>query len=250
LSRRHLLVIGAQRCGTTYLVALLDAHPDIAMARPQRPEPKVFLSAELAKRGLAWYEATYFAHATSESLLGEKSTSYIEVQESAALALAVLGGVTEIVAQIRDPVARAISNWRLSTSHGFEDRPLAVALADNLKGPRDWDRSATSVSPFTYLERGRYLDQLEPWLERFPSTVHITTLEDLIEAPESIAALYAGLGVDSVLPMRDVATTINRSPGELPPELEPGLLNQLREYFHDGDLRLQARLGRQLPWVA
>ena len=27
---RHLLVIGAQRCGTTYLHDLLAAHPDIA----------------------------------------------------------------------------------------------------------------------------------------------------------------------------------------------------------------------------
>ena len=45
---RHLLVIGAQRCGTTYLHDLLDAHPEIAMARPARPEPKVFLADELA----------------------------------------------------------------------------------------------------------------------------------------------------------------------------------------------------------
>ena len=39
-------MIGGQRCGTTYLHTMLDAHPDITMARPARPEPKVFLDAE------------------------------------------------------------------------------------------------------------------------------------------------------------------------------------------------------------
>ena len=42
----HFLVVGAQRCGTTYLHDLLAAHPEIAMARPARPEPKAFLREE------------------------------------------------------------------------------------------------------------------------------------------------------------------------------------------------------------
>ena len=31
---RYLLVVGAQRCGTTYLYQVLDEHPEIAMAKP------------------------------------------------------------------------------------------------------------------------------------------------------------------------------------------------------------------------
>ena len=46
MSSRHLLVIGAQRSGTTYLHSMLEAHPDVAMAQPPRPEPKVFCSDE------------------------------------------------------------------------------------------------------------------------------------------------------------------------------------------------------------
>ena len=44
---RHLLVVGAQRCGTTYLSRALDAHPDVTMARPSPPEPKVFCDEEV-----------------------------------------------------------------------------------------------------------------------------------------------------------------------------------------------------------
>jgi hypothetical protein len=245
---RHLLVIGAQRCGTTYLTRLLDAHPCIAMARPARPEPKVFLSDEAAGRGLAWYESTYFSHASSEPLFGEKSTSYIEIPEAAARALAMLGDA-EVVAQLRDPVARAVSNWRLSTEHGLEDRPLADALADNADGPRPWDPAVTSVSPFAYLERGRYIRQLQTWFRLFGSGVHVTFLEDLVERPESIGDVYASLGVDPRYRPRAVGR-VNRSVGDPPVELPPSLLARLREYFRDSDERLQECLGRRLPWVA
>ena len=163
---RHLLVIGAQRCGTTYLHDVLAAHPRVAMARPARPEPKVFLSDDLAGRGRGWYLATYFAHATVEEVLGEKSTSYLDHPDAADRALEVLGDPM-ILVQLRDPVERAVSHWAFSRDSGLETRSLADALTANLEGPLPWDRSLTSVSPYAYLERGRYVDQLEPWLGRF-----------------------------------------------------------------------------------
>ena len=72
---RHLLVVGAQRCGTTYLSRALDAHPDATMARPSPPEPKVFCDASLSSRGAESYHRTWFAHARDETLLGDKSSS-------------------------------------------------------------------------------------------------------------------------------------------------------------------------------
>ena len=105
-------------------------------------------------------------------------------------------GEAEIVVQLRDPVKRAVSNWRFSTHHGVEDRPLDQALTENLEGPRDWDRGKTSVSPFAYLERGRYTAYLQPWFDRFPGHVHVRFLEDHLADPGSIGDLYAALGVD------------------------------------------------------
>jgi hypothetical protein len=242
---RHLLVIGGQRCGTTYLTALLDSHPDITMASPARPEPKVFLSAELAARGLDWYRATYFAHATSEQLLGEKSTSYIDVPQAAARARSVLDRA-DIVVQLRDPIARAVSNWRFSKENGLEHRPLVQALEDNLEGPLPWDPSVTSVSPFAYLERGRYADHLEPWLSSFPDSVHVTFLHDVVNQ-SSIGSLYADLGVDAEHRPSGMRDVVNESEGESPP-LGAELEARLRDYFRDSDERLQAQLGRDVPW--
>ncbi len=244
---RHLLVIGGQRCGTTWVYELLAAHPDIAMASPARPEPKVFMSASLAARGYEWYRATYFVHATSEPVLGEKSTSYLEDGEAPARAAAVLGEAS-IVVQLRDPVARAVSNWRFSTAHGLEERPLAEALEDNLLGPRAWDPAQTSVSPYAYLERGRYVDHLEPWWASFPDTVCVRFLE---ETPERspMAPLYAALGVDPEFRPPDEGRRANASNGGGPPSLDAALLDRLRDYYRDPDSRLAARLGRPLPWT-
>ncbi len=216
------------------------------MARPARPEPKVFLSEELAAHGLDWYRATYFSHATSERLLGEKSTSYLDVPQAAARARSVLGRA-DIVVQLRDPIARAVSNWRFSRQNGLEHRLLAQALEDNLEGSLPWDPSVTSVSPFAYLERGRYLDHLEPWFAVFPDSVHVTFLHDVGQQQSSIASLYADLAVDAEHRPSGLRDVVNESEGE-PPRLGVELEARLRDYFRDSDERLQDRLRRELPW--
>jgi hypothetical protein len=244
---RYLLVIGAQRCGTTYLHALLDAHPDISMARPARPEPKFFLAPDSEARGLAWYRCAYFSHATSQSLLGEKSTSYLEDTQAARRAATVLGRA-EIIVMLRDPVARAVSNWRFSTANGLEDRPLAQALNENLDEARDWDPLVTSVSPYAYVERGRYVDYLEPWWASFPETVHVRFMEELVSRSSSVAELYRALGVDPGFQPAALGQPIHAAEGPAP-ELHPALVVRLRDCFSESDARLRARLGRELPWA-
>jgi len=218
------------------------------MARPARPEPKVFLSDELSQRGRDWYRETYFAHATSESLVGEKSTSYIEDPKAAERAMEVLGHA-DIVVLLRDPVERAVSNWRFSTENGFETRPVETALRDNLAGARDWDKASASVSPFAYLERGRFADYLDPWFSTFPSSTHVHFLSDLMNDDAAVRGLYAGLGVDPVFLPSDRHQVVNQS-RESAPTLSADLVESLREYFSTSDRALSDRLGRGLPWPA
>ena len=98
---------------------------------------------------------------------------------------AVLGDA-RIVVQLRDPVERAISNWKFSP----RQRPRGAARsarrssATSTGPPRTGTRGARSVSPYAYLERGRYAEQLVPWLETFPGLVRVQFLEDLVADPE------------------------------------------------------------------
>lgn len=243
----HLLVIGAQRCGSSYLSDALDAHPDITMARPARPEPKVFCDADKASRGLAWYRRTWFAHAGDERLLGDKSTSYLEDPKGPARAADMLGE-PHVVALLRDPVQRAVSNWRLSTEHDLERRPLEEALRADLTGEQPWDPSTTSVSPFAYLRRGRYVEHLEPWTSTFSDRTHVLFLEELLADPSVLDRLFRDLGVDPER-TRGAGPTepVNSSQGDRP-VLSDALRGTLEEYFTASNAALAAHLGRELPW--
>lgn len=250
---RHLLVVGGQRCGSTYLAGLLDAHPGITMARPSRPEPKVFCSEEATTRGAEWYRRSWFDHAGDEAFLGEKSASYLETPQAPARAARMLGHV-EVVAILRDPVDRAVSNWRFSTDHGLETRPLATALRENLVASEPWDPTLTSASPFAYVERGRYAAHLRPWVEQFPESTHVLFLPELVppehgHAPGSdpLADLVTALGLSSApLPPRDGAR-INTSETEASP-LSEGLVADLRRHYAESDAALRELLRRDLPW--
>lgn len=242
---RHFLVIGAQRSGTSYLRDMLAEHPAISMAEPARPEPKVFLAPD--PPGHAAYDAAYFGHADEGDLLGEKSTSYLEDVACGERAVAVLGHDVRFLVQVRDPVARAVSHWRFSTDHGFENRGLTEALTANLDGPLPWDPARTSVSPYAYLERGRYADYLRPWLERWPGRVRVQFLEDLAATPRVIAATYAWLGVDPGYRPAGLGRATNASRAAVP-RLGSKLQAALREWFADADAELAALLGMRLPW--
>ncbi|MGZ5399199.1 MAG: sulfotransferase family protein [Nocardioides sp.] len=238
----HFLVVGAQRCGTTYLHDLLAAHPEIAMARPARPEPKVFLRDEPVDADA--YRAEFFGHAGDARLLGEKSTSYLEVPGVPERVADTLGS-PRIVAQLRDPIARAVSNWSFSRDHGVEDRPLVEALRADLASPRVWDPSSSSVSPYAYVARGRYVDDLLRWAGRFD--VHVQFLEELIDDRDTIGDLYAWLGVDATVRPDVGAAPVNASSTETG-ELDDDLVAELRDHYRDSDAALAELLGRALPW--
>ncbi len=217
------------------------------MARPALPEPKVFLSDAQAAKGRDWYRETYFAHAGSETLLGEKSTSYIEDPKAPARVARVLG-VVEIAVLLRDPVQRAVSNWRFSTDNGLEARSLEVALRENLQGTRAWDRRSSSVSPYNYLERGRYCDHLLPWFVAFPSNMHVLFSQPLMDDDEVLRHLFGSLGVDPGFRPTRQGRVVNQS-REPAPSVSGELAGLLREYFADSDYALSKLLGRDLPWA-
>ncbi len=129
----------------------------------------------------------------------------------------------------------------------MEARSVTEALTSNLDGPLPWDPQLTSVSPYAYLERGRYADYLAPWLDAFPNLVRVQFLEDLVEDPDRIGELYEWLGVDAGVRPDSLGQRVNQ--GERPEDsLDDALVDRLRDYFHDSDRALAGLLGRELPW--
>jgi len=242
----HFVIIGAQRCGTTYLTRLLDEHPEIEMAKPLRPEPRFFLDDQKFGRGVEHYEEQYFSDPGAR-VRGEKSTSYIE-HDLAVLRIASVLPDATIVAVVRDPVARALSNYRFSCAEGVETLPLVDALKVNGTAERAWDEARFSVSPFAYLERGRYADALARVAQHVPrERLQVLVFEELVADASVLAALYERLGVDPGFRPPGLGAPVNASTDT--GALDAATEAWLRTYYAEPNRRLEEFLGRPLPWA-
>lgn len=241
----HFVIIGAQRCGTTYLTRRLDEHPEIEMAKPFRPEPKFFLDEEQYARGIDHYRARYFAGAIAR-VWGEKSTSYIEHAAAVDRIVTMLPDAPIIVV-LRDPVARAVSNHRFSTAEGVETLPLVEALRADEAGGRPWDQSRFSVSPFAYVRRGRYVEALERVVRQVaPERLVVLVFEELVAESAVLRTLYERLGVDPSFDSMGTNAPVNASSGV--DALDPLTEAWLRAYYAEPNRRLEELLGRRMPW--
>jgi hypothetical protein len=247
LGADRFVVVGGQRCGTTSLHELLDSHPAISMIRPARPEPKLFLGADFADK-LTHHERR--DPVAPGRLSGEKSVTYLETPGVAAR-IADRYPRARIIAILREPIDRAISNYRYTRDNGLESLAIDDAL-DPAAEERPFDRAAISASPYHYLRRGRYIDHLRRFTDVFPSNrVHVVLLEELIGRPESIVELLRFLGLE---PVRDATFArwgwSDRSDGD--DELTPTRRRALDEYFASPNEQLADHLGRDLAdwWTA
>lgn len=195
MKREHFFIVGAQRSSTTFLYNLLDQHPSIQMARPVQPEPKFFLDDDMFSCGLDFYEHHFFNADRGVSIWGEKSTSYIE-SETAAMRIHECYPGARLVFVLRDPIDRAMSNYRFSVDNGFETLPMWDAFFP--ERPRQFDPKSVSASPYAYLARGHYINFIRLYERCCPaSPIKIILQEALIKDIGVVRDLYRFLGVDS-----------------------------------------------------
>lgn len=167
---RHILLVGGQRCGTTWLRDLLASQSGIRSPLVVRPEPKFFLQDDAHQR----YDALF--PPDGGRWLLDKSTTYLEEPDAAARAAACVPD-SVVVAVVRDPIERAFSNWRFSVANEMEYLPFGECLTEDAEA-RPWQ--GLSTSPFHYLRRGRYRELLEPWLHAFDSNVVVLQYERMV----------------------------------------------------------------------
>jgi hypothetical protein len=241
----YFFVAGAQRSGTSYLYTLLAEHPEIEMARPRQPEPKFFLIDALFERGLEYYKNHFFEGKTGAWLRGEKSVSYME-SEKAAQRIARHFPEPKLVFVLRDPIERAISNYWYSVNNGLETLSISEAFFQEVDRWDDYDRKRTSVSPYAYLRRGRYLDYISTYEHYFPiENIKIMLYEQLVKSVGTVTDLYAFLGVNSDFVPSKHSEIVNI--GDKPNcALPANLQHYLVDYFAESNTRLAERYGLDL----
>ena len=165
----NLVVIGAQKCGTTSLHHYLDVHPNILMSRPK----EIHYFSHYWQSSLKWYQSHFAKYA---EILGESSTSYTmypKYQDVPLRMRSVLGSDVRFIYILRDPIKRVVSQYVHDYCAGWYDRSIAEVLNDS-----------DLLGRYYYIEISSYYMQLERFLRVFPEkNFKILTLEELSQDP-------------------------------------------------------------------
>lgn len=193
------LVIGAQKCGTTWLHRHLAAHPDLWMPDGKELEFFSYLP-HLDAPGPDAYRAG-FADA-GDRLAGEATASYFWTHAPSPWCLQpdgfnpdvpgavrrTLGGDVRLIVCLRDPVDRALSAWAHYALHGEVAPSLPFREAARYGG---------------IVDMGFYGRHLGRWLAQFDrERLLILSLErDIVERPaDTLTRIFHHLGVDDISP--------------------------------------------------
>ena len=175
----HFLVLGTQKGGTTSLQKLLEHHTRVFL--PSCKEVHYF--SLHSEQPAAWY-ANHFRKARWWQRRGEITPFYLFHPQAPERIHALLPNV-QLIALLRDPVERALSQVFHARRHGFESLDVEDALA--AERHRLANEDDYSFQKHSYVARSRYLEQLDRYEALFPKK-HILILksEDLFNHTEAV----------------------------------------------------------------
>lgn len=176
----NLVVIGAQKCGTSALHYYLGLHPEISMSRPK--ELNFFIRKRNWHLGLEWYESHFHE---DRKVRGEASPNYTNYPQFKGVARKMHGIVPDakLIYLVRDPI----------------DRMVSAYLHNKHKGRVDGDLAETITEPGgSYLRRSRYHKQVQRFMQHYPrSSLMIVDQADLLDRrQETLSQVFRFLEVD------------------------------------------------------
>ncbi len=234
----NFFLVGAMKAGTTAVYANLDAHPEVYCSPIKEPnffsddleidkftlsnaqavsqfDADAYVESSMDESVHSAYvrnPATYYAlfrKAEGERAIGECSTSYL-YSATAPRNIRLALPHARIIMILRNPVDRAISQYHMECRLGAARDTFGVLLEKDLAAPRTaWGQSGL------YVELGRYVEQVERYLEQFPrKQVKIIVYDDLrADFHGVMAGTLKFLGVDPELrPAKILRTNHARVP--------------------------------------
>lgn len=198
LARRiDVAIVGAQRCGTTTLAALLGDHPQVCLAVGK--EAHLFDDPRVQHGPLDPVRFDgLFAHRQPGQLLLDATPSYLYLP-GCIDALVRHNAQVKLIVILRPAAERAISHHGLERRRGTERRRLLSALVverHRLRADSDELAADSAHRLASYLDRGRYLAQLQR-VQSATDQVCVVSLGRLAADPGGVLAeLHRFLGIE------------------------------------------------------
>lgn len=264
------VIVGAQKSGTTTLHEWLGQVPGVWVSDPK----EVHYFDQYERRGIEWYSAQ-FQPSAGDLAWGESTPIYL-YRDATRKALATTLPTAKFVAILREPVARAYSQYWFARSKGAESEDSFAAAID-AEAARLAAHPQRQPAAGSYLDRGHYHRQLVDLAGRVGRhRIQVHLMEDLTDDPvgvlrrtcEFLGVLDPDLdGVDlrrmNTFGARTLNTARSRAKAaqvgveevmaegrDSYPPLDPALARDLRARFESENAALAAWLGRDLSgWM-
>lgn len=206
MPRPDLLLIGAQKAGTTSLHRYLGQHPRVLMSRVKEPgflswpdekDCSGPLGEPVPAKDLATWEALFEGVEEMRadgrpSAVGEASTAYLYARGAPERAQRYVPDA-RVVVVLRQPAERAFSNWLHARREGREpisDFRSALGAEDGRVGS-GWGPM------WHYARKSLYAGQLRRWQAHYGDRMLVTTTDALSEDSVAVCQqVFAFLGLD------------------------------------------------------
>ena len=273
----NFLGIGAQRCGTSWLHDCLARHPQVYVPSARK---EVHYFDHNYDRGVDWYRSFFRGARATHRAVGEITPKYMLLPECRDRIAETLGTQIRLIAVLRDPVARAFSQYTAFAVSAGRSQSFEAFL---------------DAHP-DVLERGYYVQQLKHFAQRFPLgesllvLIHEEVHQSKATESEALDAVCGHLRVDGgsaqvraprgqsvgrpTFPRllqateqvrnwlrrrdQDWIVTLGKRLGvrrlfyvgrQQPlPKLSEAMAEHLREVYRGSNAELADWLGRRLPW--
>lgn len=252
------LIIGAQKCGTSSLYSYLCSHPGIIAASKKEIH---FFDAEAFGNGINWYRA-HFPYSVKKSLLGLKrggktltgeASPYYLFYPNAHLRIADCLPDARLIVMLRNPIDRALSHYNHQVRKGREKMSFEEAISEEerrLEGEKDRMRNSPGYYShnywaYSYLARGRYVEQLKEWLTVFSrDRFLVLSSEKFFEDPNGVyCKTLRFLGLEE-MPLLDYEKRNTGAYGQM----NDGTRQRLVEYYKPFNEALYELLDLDMGW--
>jgi len=256
------LILGGQRCGTSSLYKYLGRHPNVAPSLRKEIE---YFTIEYG-RGESWYRAHFpletrrmFASFRGRPFATFEATPDYLFDPRAPERVETLVPDAKFVVILRDPIERAISHYHHNVRLGLEDLSFRDAIAaEDERLARD--RKALREDPYdrvlnfrrySYVSRGRYVEQLARWFDVSPRGRFLILMsDDLFARPEETLyeiLRFVGVPMWSPPEFRNYSYAKDAVAGS--PEIPDGLRHGLDDRFAGPNRELAQLLGFTPRWM-
>lgn len=216
MKQPNFLIIGAPKAGTTSLYQYLSKHPEIYMCPTKEPGFFLWSSIDLEqldeplqRRFQRWKKQQGVESASFENYLklyqgmksekaaGEATPSYLYSRQAAEQIKFHLPQA-KLIAILRNPVDRILSQYSRKALEGKKAKPLMEAIAEDNCGSIDYHDLGYSLTAQD-ISRGFYAAHLRKYFEIFPNEqMKIVLFDDLCDNPQDLLKeIFTFLKVDA-----------------------------------------------------